>query len=304
MENIRDIIVAKIDILEYISQYVDLKKSGKSYKGLCPFHTEKTPSFTVTPEKGLFHCFGCGASGNVITFVMKYNNLSFIDALKFLAARLGISMERDGELDKTALILKKLHNEIKDIAMSLILKDDKALNYIKDRGFDKDIIDSFSLGIIRSGFDFSYIVKRYGVDVIKESGLFLYKNGENIFKLADRLLFPIKDIYGDVIAFSGRSLGGEMPKYINSPETKIFKKGTILYNLSLAKDFIRDSRSCYIVEGYFDVIRMWSCGYKNVVSSMGTAFTKDQAALIKRYADNVVILYDGDQAGINAAYKT
>lgn len=304
MEKIRDQILEKVDILDYISQYVTLKKTGKSYKGLCPFHSEKTPSFTVTPEKGLFYCFGCGASGNIITFVMKYNNLAFIDALKYLAERAGIHIDENGKIDRQISLLKKLHNELAVLARELLNSNKKVIEYLLKRGYDKSIADTFDLGIIPADYDIDRFIKRFGVDIIKGSGLFFYKNSTNIFRLAERLLFPIKDIYGEVIAFSGRDMDGVQPKYINSPETPVFKKGSVLYNLHLAKEHIKNEKKAYVVEGYFDVIRMWEHGYKNVVSSMGTAFTREQALILKRYTDAVVILFDGDQAGVNAAYKT
>jgi len=306
MNEIRDLILERIDIVDYISQYVELKRNGISYKGLCPFHTEKTPSFMVTPSKKLFHCFGCGVAGNVITFVMKYNNLSYIDALKVLAARAGIDFDKKGTVDRTLIHLKQIHREICDFSSETLFskEGEKCLLYIRDRGFDDTVIREFGLGYIPKGITLDFILKKFSVDIIKKSGLFFYKDGKNIFKFSGRVLFPIRDQFGDIIAFSGRDFCGELPKYINSPETPIFKKGGVLYNLDKAKGFVSNTKTLYVVEGYFDVMRMWSSGYKNVVSSMGTAFTKDQAVLIKHYADNPVVIFDGDQAGINAAYKT
>jgi len=306
MNEIRDLILERIDIVDYISQYVELKRNGISYKGLCPFHTEKTPSFMVTPSKKLFHCFGCGVAGNVITFVMKYNNLSYIDALKVLAARAGIDFDKKGTVDRTLIHLKQIHREICDFSSETLFskEGEKCLLYIRDRGFDDTVIREFGLGYIPKGITLDFILKKFSVDIIKKSGLFFYKEGKNIFKFSGRVLFPIRDQFGDIIAFSGRDFCGELPKYINSPETPIFKKGGVLYNLDKAKGFVSNTKTLYVVEGYFDVMRMWSSGYKNVVSSMGTAFTKDQAVLIKHYADNPVVIFDGDQAGINAAYKT
>jgi DNA primase len=306
MNEIRDLILERIDIVDYISQYVELKRNGISYKGLCPFHTEKTPSFMVTPSKKLFHCFGCGVAGNVITFVMKYNNLSYIDALKVLAARAGIDFDKKGTVDRTLIHLKQIHREICDFSSETLFskEGEKCLLYIRDRGFDDTVIREFGLGYIPKGITLDFILRKFSVDIIKKSGLFFYKEGKNIFKFSGRVLFPIRDQFGDIIAFSGRDFCGELPKYINSPETPIFKKGGVLYNLDKAKGFVSNTKTLYVVEGYFDVMRMWSSGYKNVVSSMGTAFTKDQAVLIKHYADNPVVIFDGDQAGINAAYKT
>jgi len=306
MNDVRDAILDRIDIADYISQYVDLKRYGSYYKGLCPFHNEKTPSFIVTPSKRLFHCFGCGAAGNLITFVMKYNNLSYVDALRMLAAKAGIDFEKTEKLDKSLVFLKQLHLEIHRLSQNYLFGEAGkiCLEYILRRGFSELEIGEFGLGVIPKGFNLDPILKKYSIDVIKKSGLFYYKEGKNIFKMAGRLLFPIKDQFGDVIAFSGRDLVGEEPKYINSPETPIFKKGSILYNLDKAKEYALSQKSLFVVEGYFDVIRMWSKGYKNVVSSMGTAFTTEQAMLIKRYAENPIVVFDGDQAGINAAYKT
>lgn len=306
MNNVRDVILDRIDIADYISQYVELKRYGSYYKGLCPFHVEKTPSFIVTPSKRLFHCFGCGAAGNVITFAMKYHNLSFIDALKMLAVKAGVDIENSFKVDKSIVYLKQIHKEIHELSKRYLFSDEgrECLAYIKERGFsDSDIVD-FGLGFIPKDISLDYITRNFNFEVIKKSGLFFYKDGKNIFKLAGRVLFPICDQFGDVVAFSGRDFLGEQPKYINSPETPIFKKGSILYNLDKAKEYSLTTKVIYVVEGYFDVMRMWSHGYKNVVSSMGTAFTAEQAMLIKRYAENPVIIFDGDQAGINAAYKT
>ncbi len=306
MNDVRDAILDRIDIVDYISQYVDLKRNGNQYKGLCPFHIEKTPSFVVTPSKRLFHCFGCGAAGNVITFAMKYNNLSFIDALKMLATKAGIDFEGVSKVDKSVVILKQIHKEIHNLSKNYLFSAEgkRCLEYIKDRGFSDSDIKDFGLGYIPIEVSLEFIVRNFTVDIIKKSGLFYYRDGKNIFKLAGRVLFPICDQFGEVVAFSGRDFLGEQPKYINSPETPIFKKGNILYNLDKAKEHSLAAKVIYVVEGYFDVMRMWSEGYKNVVSSMGTAFTTEQAMLIKRYADNPVVIYDGDQAGINAAYKT
>jgi DNA primase len=306
MNDVRDTILDRIDIVDYISQYVDLKRYGSYYKGLCPFHNEKTPSFIVTPSKRLFHCFGCGAAGNLITFVMKYNNLSYVDALRMLAAKAGIDFEKTEKVDKSLVFLKQLHLDIQLLSQKYLFEEPGkfCLEYVLKRGFSELEITEFGLGIIPKGFNLDSILKKYSIDVIKKSGLFYYRDGKNIFKMAGRLLFPIKDQFGEVIAFSGRDLVGEDPKYINSPETPIFKKGSLLYNLDKAKEFALSQKSLFVVEGYFDVIRMWSKGYKNVVSSMGTAFTIEQAMLIKRYAENPIVVFDGDQAGINAAYKT
>ncbi|MCX8083968.1 MAG: DNA primase [Calditerrivibrio sp.] len=305
MGELKDIILERIDIADYISQYVDLKKNGSSYRGLCPFHYEKTPSFYVTPSKRLFHCFGCGSAGNVITFAMKYHNLSFTDALKMLAAKAGIEFEKKMQIDKGLIELKRLHYDISVVSQEMLLDNIGTvyLDYLKKRGFDeKDIVD-FSLGFIPDGYNFSGLLKKYSYDIIKKSGLFYYRDGQDIFKFSGRLLIPIRDIFGEIVAFSGRDIMGAMPKYINSPETPIFKKGSLLYNLNKAREHSLKLKTMYIVEGYFDVIRMWKHGYMNVVSSMGTAFTYEHAQLVKRYAENPIVIFDGDQAGVNAALK-
>ncbi|MGA1847159.1 DNA primase [Deferribacter abyssi] len=304
-ENSISIILEQVNILDIISEYVELKKTGKNYRGLCPFHTEKTPSFYVSEDKGVFHCFGCGVSGNAISFVMKYHGYDFIDAIKYLGDKYGINIEM-GVVKPIINDLYSLHQEISLFAKKEILlsKDDRIKKFLKQRKLSLDLIDEFDIGFI-GDINFESILKKYDREVILKSGLFYEKNGSYFFKLKNRILFTIHSLTDKVIAFSGRVLDGSLPKYINSPETDIFSKRKILYNLNRAKHYIKgEVRKIYVVEGYFDVIRMWEFGFKNCVSTMGTSLTEDHAAILKRYADEVVLLFDGDEAGRKAAIRS
>ncbi|KAA0259428.1 DNA primase [Deferribacter autotrophicus] len=299
-------ILEQANILDLISEYVELKKTGKNYRGLCPFHSEKTPSFYVSEEKGVFHCFGCGASGNAISFVMKYHGYDFIDAVKFLAEKYGINIEM-GEIKPYVNELYSLHEEIGVLAKKEILlsKDKRVKEFLQKRKLSLDLIDEFDIGFIGDGINLETVLKKYDRDVIIKSGLFYERYGSYSFKLRNRILFSIHSLTGKTIAFSGRVLDDSLPKYINSPETDIFSKRKILYNLNRAKNYTEgEVRKIYVVEGYFDVIRMWEYGFRNCVSTMGTSLTEEHAAILKRYADEVVLLFDGDEAGRKAAIRS
>jgi len=299
-------IMESVDIAEYISQYVDLKKSGASYKGLCPFHDERTPSFYVTPEKKLYHCFGCGAAGNVIGFAMKYNNLDFIDALKMLCERYNIVFEQQQR--------PKYYNDIIEIHKDLLVyskdvfyssKGKKASEYMKKRDFSKKVLENFEVGYFPEKFDLSFFKRKYSKTSLLASGLFYEYSSSLHFKFAGRLSIPIRDNMGNVVAFSGRALDDNIkPKYINSPTTDIFEKRKLLYNMYQAKGAMKKEGTALVVEGYFDVMRCSEAGIKNVVSPMGTSFTKNQASLLKRYCDDVLLVFDGDIAGKKAAFRS
>jgi len=299
-------IIETVDIVEYISQYVDLKKSGASYKGLCPFHDERTPSFYVTPEKKLYHCFGCGAAGNVISFAMKYNNLDFIDALKMLCERYNIGFalkQKPKHYDEIIEIHKDLLIYSKDTFYSG--KGKKASEYMKKRNFSEKVLEDFDVGYFPEKFDLTHFKRKYSKASLLASGLF-YEYSSNLqFKFAGRLSIPIRDNMGNVVAFSGRALDDNInPKYINSPTTDIFEKRKLLYNMYQAKGSMKKEGTALVVEGYFDVMRCSESGIKNAVSPMGTSFTKDQASLLKRYCDDVLLIFDGDIAGKKAAFRS
>ncbi|MGA1862330.1 DNA primase [Deferribacter thermophilus] len=303
------VLLENINIVDLVSEYVELKKTGKNHRGLCPFHSEKTPSFYVSEEKGVFHCFGCGASGNSISFVMKYFGYDFLDAVSFLSEKYGITININSVATKSSFNLYELHHELMIFSKSNLLikkKENISLkSFLDKRMLSEELIDEFDIGFIDDNNKLKEILKKYSREDIISSGLFYEKDGEYNFKLSERLLFPIRNLRGKVVGFSGRSIDDRMPKYINSPENPIFSKRRILFNLDKAKDFLSDDiRVLFVVEGYMDVIRMWQNGIKNVVSPMGTALTEDHVNLLKRYSDEVILLFDGDDAGKNAAFRT
>ncbi|HCW92338.1 MAG TPA: DNA primase [Flexistipes sinusarabici] len=305
-EGLLEEILERVDIAEYISQFVDLKKTGNSFKGLCPFHDERTPSFSVTPEKKLYHCFGCGAAGNVVGFAMKYHNLDFVDAMKMLCERYNIVFEKR-ERPKHYNEIFEIHNELLIRSKQDLLANTgrHALEYMLKRGFDRQILDEYDIGYFPQNFDISFLRKKYSKNSLAATGLFYEYSGRLNFKFAGRLSFPIKDTMGNVIAFSGRALKDDVkPKYINSPTTDIFEKRKFLYNMDGAKSEMKKEKTGIVVEGYIDVMRCSQAGIKNTVSPMGTSFTKEQAALLKRYCDDVILVFDGDFAGKKAAYRS
>lgn len=303
----------KNDIVDVISGYVKLQKKGSSYFGLCPFHNEKSPSFSVSPGKQMYYCFGCGAGGNVITFIMEYENFTFMEAVKFLADRAGVrlpeleySREAKEQADLKATLL-----EINKVAASYFyykLRQDTgrhAYEYLTGRGLTKDTIQKFGLGYSdRYSNDlYQYLKgKKYSDEVLRESGLFNVDEKRGMYdKFWNRVIFPIMDVNNRVIGFGGRVMGEGKPKYLNSPETKVFDKSRNLYGLNTARTSRR--KQMILCEGYMDVIAMHQAGFTNAVASLGTAFTAQQANLLKRYTDEVLLLYDSDEAGVKAALR-
>ena len=300
------------DIVEVIGGYVRLKRAGSNYTGLCPFHNEKTPSFSVSRTKQMFYCFGCHEGGNVLTFMMKYNNMSFVEAMQALADRAGISLpqpEYSGEAreqaDRKAMLL-----EINKKAASYyyyILRSDAGktgLDYLRARGLSDETIKKFGLGFTgRSGGLYGYLKEKgYSDEILRDSGLFTFdeKRGASD-KFWNRVMFPIMDARGRVIGFGGRVMGDAKPKYLNSPETPVFNKRRNLFGLNNA----RASRRKYMIlcEGYMDVISMHQAGFDSAVASLGTALTPEQASLLHRYTEQVLLLYDSDGAGRMAAVR-
>lgn len=295
------------DIVDIISEYVDLKKAGSSFKGLCPFHNEKTPSFTVDSKKQLFHCFGCGAGGDVVSFIMQKEGLSYPDSLKYLAQKAGISLvfnENPGMSEKR----KRLYDINKDIMMYFyknLLTNKAPQDYLLKRGLRSNIVNTFMLGFAKDSWDDLLNFARSN-DIKEEDLLELgliakSKNGNFYDKYRNRLIFPIIDTYGRIIGFGGRAIDNTMPKYLNSPESEVFKKRYNLYGLNIFKK--QSKRDLILVEGYMDVIALNNNGIDIAVASLGTAFTVDQAKLAKRYADNIYICYDSDAAGIKATKR-
>lgn len=297
-------ILENSDIVAIIGDYVDLKKSGNSYKGLCPFHNEKTPSFTVDDRKQLFHCFGCGEGGDVVSFIMHKEGLSYIDSMKYLAKKAGIKLD-DTKSSKENKILNRYYDINKDIMMYFyknLLTDKACQIYLKNRGFRSNIVNTFMLGFAKNSWDdlLNYAKnKDYLLDDIENLGLIKKsQNGKYYDKYRNRLIFPIINHYGKVIGFGGRSIDSTMPKYLNSPESQVFKKRYNLYGLNIFKK--QSNKDIILVEGYMDVIGLNNQGIDQAVASLGTSLTSDQAKLLKRYAKNVYICYDEDNAGIKA----
>ena len=304
-------VVSRNDIVDVISGYIKLKKSGSSYVGLCPFHNEKSPSFSVSGTKQMYHCFGCGVGGNVITFVMEYENYTFPEAVKMLADRAGIAlpvMEYSGE-DRRERDIKTKLLEINKIAATFYYHQLKSpagqsgLDYLKKRQLSDKTINIFGLGYASQlTGDLYRMLKEKGYDdeLLKESGLFTYEKGIRE-KFWNRVIFPIMDINNKVIGFGGRVMGDGKPKYLNSPETKLFDKSKNLYGLNVARSSRKNN--LIICEGYMDVISMHQAGFNQAVASLGTALTPGHARLMKRYTDNVLITYDSDEAGVKAALR-
>lgn len=304
-------VVSRNDIVDVISGYIKLKKSGSSYVGLCPFHNEKSPSFSVSGTKQMYHCFGCGVGGNVITFVMEYENYTFPEAVKMLADRAGIAlpvMEYSGE-DRRERDIKTKLLEINKIAATFYYHQLKSpagqsgLDYLKKRQLSDKTINTFGLGYApQLTGDLYRMLKEKGYDdeLLKESGMFTYEKGIRE-KFWNRVIFPIMDINNKVIGFGGRVMGDGKPKYLNSPETKLFDKSKNLYGLNVARSSRKNN--LIICEGYMDVISMHQAGFNQAVASLGTALTPGHARLMKRYTDNVLITYDSDEAGVKAALR-
>lgn len=301
------------DIVDVVSQYVKLTRKGSSYFGLCPFHNEKTPSFSVTPGKQMYYCFGCGAGGNVFNFIMEYENFTFGEALKHLADRAGVELpkiEYSREVRQKAQEKEELLKINKEAAQYYYyqLRTEKGapgIRYLKERGLSDETMRRFGLGYSDRGGGglYRYLKsKGYSDDRLRESGLFNVDERHGMYdKFWNRVIFPIMDVNSRVIGFGGRVMGDAKPKYLNSPETKIFDKSRNLYGLNEA----RKTRKNHIIlcEGYMDVIAMHQAGFTNAVASLGTALTSGHASLLKRYTQEVLLLYDSDEAGIRAALR-
>ena len=300
------------DLVDLVSRYLPLKKTGSNYTGLCPFHSEKTPSFTVSDTKQLFHCFGCGQGGDIFTFIMKIENLSFVEAVKFLGDLYGIPIEEGSKTDDKLEAEKKLIYEINREAARFyyynLINSREPLNYLKQRGIGRKIIKEFGLGYAPNKWDsiLNFLKgKGYKIEDIEKTGLIGRRKDNTGFydKFRNRIIFPILDTRGRIIGFGGRVLDNTMPKYLNSQDTLVFNKGNNLYGLNLVKKY-SDRKRIILVEGYMDVISLYNHGINYSVASLGTAFTKSQAKLLKRFGQDVYICYDSDNAGINATIRT
>ncbi len=313
---------SRADIYGIVSNYVKLKKAGRNYTGLCPFHKEKTPSFTVDTSKQLYHCFGCGEGGDVINFIEKIENMEFVEAVEFLAKKIGYSLKYNYSGYKGSSKLKDRLVELNEQAkkyFNFILFNSKkglpSLNYLKNRGFTEDILKEFEVGYSPDNWSsFSDFARKRGYkpEELVQCGLAIEskKGKSGIYdRFRGRIMFPIQDIVGKTIGFGGRIIsensktGGDKAKYINTPETRLYSKGKNIYRISQAKNQIVEKDEVLIVEGYTDVMALYQSGIKNVVASLGTALTSDQIKLLGRFTKNIVLVFDSDTAGVNASLK-
>ncbi len=314
-ENLLEDILSRVDIVEVISAYIPLKKAGRNFKANCPFHHEKTASFMVSAQRQIYHCFGCGESGNAFKFLMRHERMEFPEAVEALAKKTGVSLpeQNQPEAAKAASLSSQLH-KINELAVSFYENNlhaasgASARNYLLNRGIKLQTIKEFHLGLATSGWD-SLInclrSKNIALALLEQAGLVLPKEAGGFYdRFRSRIIFPILDIRGRVIGFGARVMDNTLPKYINSPETPIYTKGKNLFGLNLSKDFIRDCDCAIIVEGYLDFMIPYQEGVKNIVASQGTALTLEQIKLLKRYTRNVVMIYDGDTAGEMATLRS
>ena len=301
------------DVVDIISSYVNLKRGGSNYVGLCPFHNEKTASFSVSPGKQMYYCFGCGAGGNVFTFLMEYENLTFVEALEQLAEKAGMELPQKGDslADRKRRDTRDAILEVNKLAANYFfakLKSDRGkigYDYLTERGLTPETIVKFGLGFSdkNSGELYRYMKsKGYSDEVLKQTGLFTYDEKRGVYdKFWNRVMYPILDRNNRVIAFGGRVMGDAKPKYLNSPETLVFDKSRNLYGLNFVRG--KQSDGMIICEGYMDVIALHQAGFTNAVASLGTAFTSQHCSLLKRYTDVVYLCYDSDGAGVAAAMR-
>jgi len=312
---ISDGIIEKIseraDIVEVISEYIPLKKAGKNYKALCPFHEERTPSFIVSPEKQLFHCFGCGVGGNVFSFIMKWEKVSFPEAVKMLGEKVGISVDTSSGEENGGISRREFYqiNETVLCFFKRCLKENKrARDYLKIRGMKEEVQSLFKIGYAPLSADFIEFCKeeKLSFENLEKIGLLLpSQKGKGYYAyFRERVIFPIFTPEGKVCGFGGRVLDDRhSPKYLNSPQSSVFDKGRNLYGLNFAKEFIKREKSVILVEGYTDLIFLYQAGIGNVVASLGTSLTPPQVRLIKRWTNKVFVTYDQDKAGISATLR-
>lgn len=318
-ESIIDAVLKHHDIVDVIGKYVHLTKQGRNWKGLCPFHSEKSPSFSVNPEKQIFKCFGCGVGGHVIRFIQEMEGYSFAEAVRHLAEQANIAVgwepeltpeqaerrrERERLVEAYEFTAKLYHYILINTA-----EGKAALDYLRSRGISDPLIETFQIGYAPDRWDTlaTYLQKREFPMPLMEKGALVSARSSGdgyVDKFRNRVMFPIRDAKGAVVAFAGRTLGSEQPKYLNSPESMLFRKSKVLYNFHMARQEIKRTSEIVLFEGYADVIKAWSAGVHNGVATMGTALTEDHALLMRRSAERVIVCYDGDDAGRSAAYKS
>ena len=317
-DEVIDSVRKHFDILDVVGQHVQLKRSGRNYFGLCPFHSEKTPSFSVAPDKQIYYCFGCAAGGDVIRFVMEMEGLTFVEAVRQLAEQAGIPLpsveHRNPMQEERRTQMRKALDLAAQLYHYVLLKSKAsrtARQYLLGRGVSPETITQFQLGFAPARGDFLLkFMKKRGVreSVLEEAGLIVARDSSTgrsgyFDRFRGRVLFPIHDSQGRVIGFGGRALGEGKPKYLNSPETPLFQKKNYLFNLHRARPVMRREQQAVVFEGYMDVIAAWQAGLKSGVATLGTALTEEQARIIRRNTETVVICYDADEAGFSAAHR-
>ncbi|WP_409301732.1 DNA primase [Peribacillus sp. SCS-155] len=307
-----------VDIVDLISEYVQLKKQGRNYFGLCPFHGENSPSFSVSPDKQIFHCFGCGAGGNVFTFLMDIEGYSFIESAKALSEKANIPLDIDldkaagkSSIPETSRQMIEAHDLLRKFFHHLLMntkEGQEALEYLLTRGFTQETIEKFQVGYSLDSWDFvtKFLIKRgYAPELMEKAGLIIFRERDESYfdRFRNRIMFPIMDHQGNTIAFSGRSMGQDEPKYLNSPETPIFNKSKVLYNFHFARAHIRKREQVVLFEGFADCISANRAGVENGVATMGTSLTEEHIQMLKRNTNQVLICYDSDSAGISASNR-
>jgi DNA primase len=304
-----DDLIARADIVEVLGRRIQLKKAGREFKACCPFHDEKTPSFTVSPQKGFYHCFGCGAHGTALGFLMEYEHLSFVDAVEALAGLMGVEVPRD-ESQRPARRFDDLYELLKRVEryyQGCLREHQPAVDYLKGRGIDGATAQRFGIGYAPAGW--SAVLDKYGksneeIERLLATGLIIRKdNGQHYDRFRERVMFPIRDSRGRCIGFGGRVMGNDEPKYLNSPETPLFHKGRELYGLYEARQAIRNIERLVVVEGYMDVVGLARHGIDFAVATLGTATTEDHLNRLFRLTDDVFFSFDGDRAGRAAAWR-
>jgi len=311
-------ILSKIDIIDIVGEFVKLKKRGANYLGLCPFHNEKTPSFTVSPSKEIYKCFGCGRSGNTISFIMEHEKYSYVEALRWLANKYNIEIEETEtspefkQQQQVADSLFVINNFAQQYFSNVLFNEEEgqdiAMMYLKERNFREEIIQKFQLGYCldrRDAFATAALAAQYNSEYLQKSGLVVLRDEKLLDNYRGRIIFPVHNQTGKIMGFGARIIknNDRAPKYINTPENEIYVKSRILYGLYFARKAIDANDECLLVEGYTDVISLHQAGVENVVASGGTSLTQDQLRLVKKYTNNLTIIYDGDSAGVKAALR-
>jgi DNA primase len=311
-------IVSRIDITEVVGDFVKLKKRGSNYIGLCPFHNEKSPSFSVSPSKEIYKCFGCGKSGNAITFLMETEKMSYTEAIRWLGKKYNVEIEETAsdpeyrEQQQVADSLNIINQFARDFFSKQLFETENGkavgLSYLQERGFSEETLKLFQVGYCpdeRAAFTTEALNRKYNPEYLLRSGLVSFRNETYVDNYRDRIIFPIHNPIGKVIGFGARLIkkNDKAPKYINTPENELYVKSKILYGIHFARQAIDKQNECFLVEGYTDVVSLYQAGVHNVVASGGTSLTPDQLRLVKKYTNNLTIIYDGDAAGVKAALR-